>query len=217
MTLEEMGSFFNARTDSYEQHMLDVLAGREDYRQIAALIPPEGEWEILDLGCGTGLELDEIFKVNPNVRVTGIDLAEKMLQKLKSKHAARLGRINIIVGDYLARDFGRGVYDIALSVQTLHHFTHEEKAALYRRLIACLKPEGFYIEGDYVAPTQEFEDYHFAEKKRILTEQKLNQELYHYDTPCTVENQKKILKQSGFASVQTIWESKNFAILKADK
>ena len=32
--------------------------------------------EVLDLGCGTGLELDFYFKCNPTAKVTGIDLAE---------------------------------------------------------------------------------------------------------------------------------------------
>ena len=38
---------------------------------------------VLDLGCGTGLELDEIFRYFPDLAVTGIDLTREMLQQLK--------------------------------------------------------------------------------------------------------------------------------------
>jgi tRNA (cmo5U34)-methyltransferase len=215
--LEKMGDFFNARVGEYEQHMLRAIAGAADYIEVAKLIPPAADVKLLDLGCGTGLELDEIFKVNPTVRVTGIDLAEKMLEKLKQKHIERKNQLTLIAADYFKYDLGKEIYDVALSVETLHHFTHEEKIKLYRKIRESLKPSGFYIEGDYMAPTQKFEDFHFAEKKRLFAEQKLSRELYHCDTPCTVENQIKLLKQSGFISIQLIWERKNFAILKADK
>jgi tRNA (cmo5U34)-methyltransferase len=68
-----------------------------------------------------------------------------------------------------------------------------------------------------MAPTQEYEDLRFAEKKRLFAAQKLSGDLYHFDTPCTVENQIKILRKSGFTSVTKVWERKNFAVLKADK
>jgi tRNA (cmo5U34)-methyltransferase len=217
MTLEEMGSFFDARTEGYEAHMLNDLAGAENYRRIAALIPPQGQPHILDLGCGTGLELDEIFKVNPGVRVTGIDLAEKMLEKLKQKHAARLRQLHIILADYMKYDFGQARYDVVLSAQTLHHFTHEEKAALYRRLHACLKPAGLYIEADYVAEDQATEDRFFAEKKRRLAEQGNAPGFYHIDTPCTVDNQLKLLRAAGFVKPEVAWEKKHFVIIEATR
>jgi tRNA (cmo5U34)-methyltransferase len=214
--LEKMGDFFNARVDEYEQHILQAIAGGADYVKIAQLIPPASGIKLLDLGCGTGLELDEIFKVNPGIFVTGIDMAGMMLEKLKLKHIDRAGRLNLITADYFKYNLGKEIYDIALSVQTLHHFTHKEKTGLYKKIHESLKPSGFYVEGDYVAPTQEFEDFHFAEKKRIFAEQKLNREPHHYDTPCTVENQVMLLKKSGFSSIEKIWERKNFAILKAN-
>ena len=40
---------------------------------------------VLDLGCGTGLELEEYFVINPHARITGIDLTEAMLNALWDK------------------------------------------------------------------------------------------------------------------------------------
>ena len=55
--LEEMGSFFAKRVGDYEEHM---AVWRDSYQWMARLIPGEAR-NLLDIGCGTGLELDEIL------------------------------------------------------------------------------------------------------------------------------------------------------------
>ncbi|MDP4146617.1 MAG: class I SAM-dependent methyltransferase [Bacillota bacterium] len=216
--LEEMSSFFNNRVDGYEQHMRSNVAGSDKYYvETAKLIPKTEGLNLLDLGCGTGLELDEIFKVNPSVKVTGVDMAEDMMKKIKEKHPNKLNQINLIVDNYFNYDLGEGVFDAALSVQTLHHFTHEEKIKLYKKIFKSLKDDGFYIETDYMAPDQEFEDYHFNENKRIRSELGITNGFYHYDTPCTVENQTEMLYKSGFKSVQKVWQHESTVILMAKK
>ena len=217
MPLEEMSSFFNSRVDKYEEHMLIEVNGSNDYIEVARLIPATKGLKLLDLGCGTGLELDEIFKINPTVQVTGIDLAERLLEKLSQKHADRRSQLNLVLADYFEYYFGLDIYDVALSVQTLHHFSHEEKLGLYKRIYACLKPSGVYIESDYVAPTREFEEFHFAKNKRIRAEQGITEGLYHYDTPCTVENQIAMLKKAGFGTVNIVRRHHNCATLRAKK
>ena len=212
-----MGEFFNTRIDTYEEHMLDIPYIAESYIEIARLIPTTKGLKLLDLGCGTGLELDEIFKVNPAVQVTGIDLSEKLLEKLNEKHADRKSQINLVLADYFEYDFGENIYDVALSVQTLHHFSYEAKVRLYKKIVTSLKPSGFYIESDYVAPDQEFENFHFAEAKRIRSEEGKTEGHYHYDTPCTVENQVGLLKRAGFSAVEIVSRSNNSATLVSRK
>ena len=81
--LEKMADFFTARVDEYDNHMMnDVVGCKEGYIKMAELLP-ETVVNLLDLGCGTGLELDEIFKIRPNIKVTGVDLSKTMLGILK--------------------------------------------------------------------------------------------------------------------------------------
>lgn len=47
---------------------------------------PDGIGTLLDIGCGSGLELDTVFQRFPSLQVTGIDLSEKMLDRLVQKH-----------------------------------------------------------------------------------------------------------------------------------
>ncbi len=80
--IEEMRSFFNLRAEGYEKHMEDAINSFEEYYKLVSstLKYTEEVIEILDLGCGTGLELEEIFNKAPNARVTCIDLSEEMLK-----------------------------------------------------------------------------------------------------------------------------------------
>ena len=80
------GGVFQKRVEEYDSHMLTEVVGcREGYRKMAQLLPAQTR-TLLDLGCGTGLELDEIFKRFPALRVTGVDLTQAMLDKLRQKH-----------------------------------------------------------------------------------------------------------------------------------
>lgn len=65
--LEEMSDFFSKRLDGYEEHM---SVWEKSYRLFAELLPFKCR-EILDLGCGTGLELDHIWQKDPAIEVTG--------------------------------------------------------------------------------------------------------------------------------------------------
>ncbi len=76
--LEEMSDFFTKRLQGYEEHM---LVWEESYRIFAEILPLECR-KILDLGCGTGLELDRIWRRDPDIEVTGVDLCQSMLDKL---------------------------------------------------------------------------------------------------------------------------------------
>lgn len=62
--LEGMGAFFDARAGDYEAHMARWEA---HYRWMARLLP-DGIRTLLDLGCGTGLELDRILSAFPTWR-----------------------------------------------------------------------------------------------------------------------------------------------------
>jgi SAM-dependent methyltransferase len=210
--LERMDDFFAARLDGYETKMLREVA-RGGYAEMAKLIP-RGAERLLDLGCGTGLELDEIFKLYPDIAVTGIDLTSAMLEKLREKFPDK--RIDLICASYLDYDFGENVYDCAVSFETMHHLTHEEKIALYANIRKALKPSGCYIEGDYMVHTQAEEDYWREENRRIRAAQGIpDGEFYHYDTPCSADNQVQLLSRAGFAGAEKVWSRECTVIIVA--
>jgi Methylase involved in ubiquinone/menaquinone biosynthesis len=216
MAIEQMSDFFTARVGGYDEHMIKNVEGcKEGYIKMSGLLPKEFN-ELLDLGCGTGLELDEIFKTKPFINVTGIDLTQAMLDKLKQKHPDK--NLSLINASYFDYDFGISKYDAAVSFQTLHHFSHEDKLKLYIKVFNALKANGRYIECDYMVENQQEEDFYYSENKRIRKEQGIAEgEFYHYDTPCTIDNQIKLLSKAGFNVVKMNWRMGNTTIIVAEK
>ena len=94
--------------------------------------PKNAHARVLDLGCGTGLELGYYYARNPTAAVTGIDLAGDMLNALRRKYPDK--DLTLIQGSYFAIPLGENCYDAVVSVESLHHFTQEEKIPLYRNV-----------------------------------------------------------------------------------
>ena len=219
--LEEMGAFFNKRSEYYNEKHLEHVGGIETKHMIASLLPDNTK-SIIDLGIGTGLELEAIFKRFPDIEVTGFDIAENMLEVLKKTYPGK--SITLHCENYLSYDLGVEIYDVALSVLTLHHYSHETKTNLYRKIYKCIKQNGIYIERDYMLTepdrdkAQEMEDFYFSEYNRLKDEQGINDDKeYHYDTPCTVSNQVKMLLAAGFSNVKEVLRQENAAVLIAEK
>ena len=202
--LEKMDDFFTARVDGYDEHMRQfVEEDSEFYAFTASLLPGAENAEVLDLGCGTGLELEAYFALNPAAKVTGIDLTEAMLNALKEKFSGK--NITTVCGSYFDVPFGEEVYDAAVSVESLHHFSEEEKLPLYTKLCKALKPGGRFVLTDFFCDTDDQEGFFRRELIRIRKEENLPDGVfYHYDTPMTTEHEKKILLSAGFSKVEEI-------------
>jgi SAM-dependent methyltransferase len=212
--LERMDDFFTERAEIYDGHMMNGCEGcREGYIEMARLLPPTAR-NILDVGCGTGLELSEIFRRFPNVNVTGIDFTQAMLDKLKEKYGDK--NIKLIHASYIGYDFGTQKFDAAISFETMHHLTRRQKSGVYSNIHRALKPGGMYIECDYMVIDEKEERFYFEENLRIRKEQGIGgQELYHYDTPFTVDNQLRLLSDAGFRQAKQVWRLGGTTIVKA--
>lgn len=217
-TLEKMDEFFAARLKGYDEHMLADVAGcRGGYARLAELVASRcgKRARILDLGCGTGLELERIFEALPDASVVCIDLSQAMLDALREKYIDR--DVTAICGDYFTVPFDGG-FDAAVSFQTMHHFSHEDKKRLYKKIYDSLKADGFYAECDYMVVNERDEAALYAENARLRAEQGITEGVYyHFDTPCTVKHQLDLLQSAGFAEVEALWRTENTTLIAASK
>jgi tRNA (cmo5U34)-methyltransferase len=207
VTLEKMDAFFNARALSYDDHMLKDLGLNDFYKEIDAQFSGLTDTDcLLDLGCGTGLELERLFAKCPGLHATGIDVSEAMLSVLKAKYPGR--NLQLICGSYFDVQLEEEAYSHALSTYSLHHFTKDQKRTLYQRIHHALKPAGMFVLGDYTVKTQEEEAFHMSESLRLNGENTPGGS-YHYDTPFTQETEICLLKEAGFTGIHTArqWES----------
>lgn len=197
--LEAMEGFFDARIDTYEEHMAHWS---RHYKWMARLLP-ENAKALLDLGCGTGLELDCIYSRFPCLKVTGVDLSERMLEKLREKHSDK--NICLILQDYFLYEPKEESFDAVVTFQTLHHFTAAKKQQLFEKIRRCLKPSGVYLECDYIAVSQEIEDLNFKECARRRKRDGIPDDAFiHFDTPLTLEHELAAIKAGGFSNVECV-------------
>lgn len=211
---EEMDAFFNLRAEGYDAHMESSLADAGSYyRTLAVPIPRTSEpIDILDLGCGTGLELPAIFDKAPNARLTCIDLSAEMLKILREKFPKE--NIKILEGSYLGHQFGRALYDVILSSMTLHHLLPDQKRSLYKNLYTALKNGGVYIEGDYIVSKEKMN--RLLEAYEVLPDQAKGGS-HHIDIPLSLAEQSKLLRQAGFVDIQKIYAQGENVIFVAKK
>lgn len=202
---EPMAMFFAVRADGYNDHMLRD-GGTEDYRKLGNTFPKTDKaLSILDIGCGTGIELDYIWEQVPNAHITCMDMSRDMLELLFKNHPNSHDKISIIEASYTDWEYPAEVFDIVVSSMTLHHLWQEEKTAVYRKIRSTLKPGGTYIESDFIVNAILSEQYRRRyEMSTSALPEKMQAGEYHIDIPFTVDIQQKLLIDAGFQSVEIV-------------
>ena len=215
--LEKMNEFFDKRLDGYDEHMMTNIESADlFYPYTADCLPKTNDAKILDLGCGTGLELEYYFSLNSSAAVTGIDLTQSMLNSLKAKFPEK--NITLICDSYFDVPFEENAFDAAVSVESLHHFTKEEKISLYQKLSKAIKDGGFFILTDYFALSDDDEKSFQNEFLRLKSEQGIDDnEFYHFDTPLTVKHEIEALLEAGFSPVQVLCNWGSTFTIRANK
>ena len=212
---ELMADFFDARAGIYDHHMNVDMELEEFYEAVADLLAcPRQDFRLLDLGCGTGLELERLFARYPDMRITGIDLSQAMLDKLREKFSDK--PMKLICGSYLDLDLGSG-FDRVLSTYSLHHFDANVKRKLYERIGKALVPGGVFLLGDFSAVSQEQQDSAANAAARTRRDNLLtDDECYHLDIPLTVENEMALMKDAGFSTVEPArqWDKASIILAK---
>jgi tRNA (cmo5U34)-methyltransferase len=208
-----MGEFFDHVSETYDEvHSSHIDRAGEYYAALSEPIEATHlPIDVLDIGCGSGLELESLFLKAPNAQVLCIDLSRRLMDKLLCRYADK--KITPHIESYLSYSYPRGQFSYIIASATLHHLLDDEKRELYPKLRQALTEDGCFILGDYFAETakERLNRYRTLLSKGIdLTCGK-----YHFDVPTTVENEMKLLGETGFASVRVVWQSSNFAVIAA--
>ncbi len=216
MSLEVMRDFFDTRAETYDDHMLVDLQLDEFYTEIGNQMSLTGARpRVLDLGCGTGLELQRLYARYPDAQVTGVDVSGEMLRQLQNKFPGR--SMQLICGSYFEVPFGEA-YDMALSTYSLHHWNEQEKLFLYQKIYHALAVGVVFLQGDYTCQTPEQEQFFQSELLRLRAEQGLSpNQFYHYDTPFTAATEMRLLRTAGFQQVRQVRQWENTGIFTAIK
>lgn len=126
----------------YDRLMEPMQAG---VRRIALdVVPPQAEWLVLDVGCGTGTGVAQY--VEAGASVIGVDVSAAMLEKA----AARLGdraELHLTDGDALPFDGGR--FDLVTASTVLHEVPADARKAFIKEMARVTKPDGRLLLIDF--------------------------------------------------------------------
>ncbi|MCB0110399.1 MAG: methyltransferase domain-containing protein [Caldilineaceae bacterium] len=208
---EPMAAFFDRRAAGYDAHMCSNVFTDATfvkfYRAIASPIPETVQpLQILDLGCGTGLEIEFLLQRAPHAQITAVDLSEGMLALLAERYHAQMPQITLVADSYLTMDLGAQRYDYILSAMTIHHLLHEPKRRLYAQIYAALKPGGRYIEGDTVTTAVHEADFLAEYAEEVAQVPSAEDGAYHIDVPFAIETQRELLSSVGFKEFTLLWQ-----------
>ena len=149
---EYIQSLFDAYADHYDVHLLGALEYQMPklfLEKLRHFVSQEKKYQILDLGCGTGLcgEICHGFAK----KIIGIDVSEKMLAMARSKNIYD----DVIIADmttYLT--LNSTTFDIILAGDVLVYTGALE--ALFESLSQALIPGGLFIFNTEITESKDF-------------------------------------------------------------
>ncbi|MFN8378334.1 MAG: class I SAM-dependent methyltransferase [Anaerolineae bacterium] len=123
---------------------------------------------LLDLGSGSGLVEVALFERVEHAQVVGVDRSEPMMALAKENlkpYPFRFIQVRHDLTDAAAlagpnSPLPRQAYQIAFSVQALHHLNREQHQAVYQALASIIEPGGWFFNLDRMhVPEPLFEVY----------------------------------------------------------
>ena len=179
--------------------------------------------KILELGIGTGLTSEKIFKIIPNTQLIAIDFSKTMLEGAKKRLSQH--NVKFIKGDYSKLEFEKNI-DIIISVIGIHHQNNDGKKKLFKKIFKSLKKKGIFIFGDLVTYKDQIkaaynDAKHYAYLvKNAQDEESLKEWAHHHkflNQLAPIEDQIKWLKKMGFNQIEIVYNKFNTALIYAKK
>src|SRR5688500_17658 len=111
----------------------------------------------LDLGCGDGILGAAVLGAYPSSRGVLLDFSQPMLDQARTQladYASQLEFLNLDYGDpgWVRAIKDRAPFDAIVSGYSIHHQPNERKLSLYMELFGLLRPGGWFINIEHIAP-----------------------------------------------------------------
>jgi len=225
MVDEILKTKFDRGAKSYDRQRSDVIPNMDQiYTIIAELASSEVPGpKILDLGAGTGLLTEQLFKKYSGGSFTLIDISMEMLNITRERFKGN-PNFRYIQEDYLKTDF-EDSFNIVISSLSIHHLNDNAKKNLYTKVYEILNEGGIFLNADQVLVPSSENEYIYQrnwwekietgslkqdEKEFIIDRMKL-------DKPSTLKNNLRWLENCGFTNVDIFYKYYNFCILYGKK
>lgn len=113
------------------------------FEAIDAVIPRQGDYQLLEVGCGSGIYIQRACTWNPELRAVGLELQEKVATMARRNiHAWGLENRATIEHDDVRKYSSSQKFDLVTLHQNVYYFPVQERENLFRHLKEYLKPGG---------------------------------------------------------------------------
>ncbi len=225
MVEEIIKAKFDKGAKSYDRQRSYIIPNMDQFYTIMVELASSDvpNPKILDLGAGTGLLSEKLYKKYSKGSFTLIDISNEMLNIAMERFEGN-PNFKYILGDYLKTDF-KDSFDIAISSLSIHHLNDNSKKIIYSKVYDILDEGGIFLNADQVlAPSSENEYIYQRNwwekiKKGYLKkdEKKLIMDRMKLDKPATLKNNLKWLADCGFTNVDVFYKYYNFCVIYCKK
>jgi tRNA (cmo5U34)-methyltransferase len=180
---------------------------------------------VVDLGCSTANTLLALYKKSDkSLELLGIDNAEAMLQLARQKVHAYGAKIELLNADITEVSFKP--QDAIIANYMLQFIRPLQRVDFVKKLYDSLKPEGIFLFSekivfeDKVLNKQMIDLYYDFKRRQGYSDFEIAQKreaLENVLIPYTEEENKEMLKNAGFHTIETIFKWGNFATFIAKK
>lgn len=144
--IEQSRRAFDAQANTYDQDFHGEHA-RTLYPYLLQEVIQTSAKEVLDLGCGSGALLKQVYDEDHTRSLYGLDLSEQMLSiaKERMKDHAQLTH-----GDAHQLPYGDESFDLIYCNDSFHHYPNPMK--VIQEVHRVLRPEGLFLIGECYQP-----------------------------------------------------------------
>jgi ubiquinone/menaquinone biosynthesis C-methylase UbiE len=188
---------FNKNASEYEDYYTTDFGKKVDKIEkkcIKKYLEKIQKGKSLEIGCGTGHWTE--FFVSQGFRITGIDIAQDMLNIAKSKN---LEKTNFIVADVLDLPFENESFDNVFAITSLEFTENQQKA--FDEIYRIMKKNGYFLIGGLLDSSE-------------LAKNKNNSEIFCSADFFSVSSLKKYLNKFGKPQIETCLKIKNNKIIE---
>lgn len=214
---------FNKASTDYDKYRKQAIPHMDIYyNTVIKLTENYQNPKILDLGAGTGILTELLYKQHPQSNITLLDLSTDMLNVAKTKFNNT--KFKYITADYLEYDFTEN-YDIIVSSLSIHHLTDEEKKTLYAKIYETLNPQGIFINADQVRGSTEHtekiyknqDETHLSKQNIPEKEKQTLRNRRKLDKPATLHDTIKWYEEIGYKNVDIYYKYYRYFVIAGEK
>ncbi|MEM6723222.1 MAG: class I SAM-dependent methyltransferase [Bacteroidota bacterium] len=147
LQVEDMKAYYAFQAKIYDLTRWSFLFGRNGMVKELPLLR-QGEYKMLEVGCGTGTNLKALADYFPKSSIKGLDVSEDMVKRARKKNTKYQHRVEVLEKPYTDDLFWNEKFDLILFSYSLTMINPQWKT-LIQQATQDLKPGGHIAVVDF--------------------------------------------------------------------